>query len=148
MSHSNVTQMSHACHQAQEWLKELASHPPFEVEEQAYSYLRAVLHTLRDRLTLEEAVHLAAHLPTLIRGVYFEGWKPSKNPDKIKSANEFYRRVEESFGGLASGSSVDTVAGTNAVIAFLEAMIDPGEMRHVKAQLPQGLQDLFNAEAA
>jgi uncharacterized protein (DUF2267 family) len=148
MSHSNVTQMSHACQQAQEWLGELTSRKPFEVEEQAYSYLRAVLHTLRDRLTLEEAVHLAAHLPTLIRGVYFEGWKPSKNPDKIKSAQEFYRRVADSFGGLASGSTLDTVAATNAVLAFLDAMIDPGEMRHVKAQLPQGLQELFDAAAA
>ena len=148
MSHSNVTQLSHAIQQAQEWLKDLASSPPFEVEEQAYSYMRAVLHTLRDRLTLEEAVHLASHLPTLIRGVYYEGWKPGKNPEKIKSAREFYRRVEDSFGGLASASGVDTVSGTNAVLAFLESAIDPGEMRHVKAQLPHGLQEMFKADAA
>jgi uncharacterized protein (DUF2267 family) len=147
MSHSNVTQLSHAIQQAQEWLKALASRPPFEVEEQAYSYMRAVLHTLRDRLTVEEAVHLASHLPTLIRGVYYEGWKPSRNPEKIKSAQEFYRRVEDCFGTVSRASGVDTLAGTNAVLAFLESTIDPGEMRHVKAQLPQGLQELFKEAA-
>jgi uncharacterized protein (DUF2267 family) len=148
MPHSNVTQLSHACQQAQEWIKNLASRPPFEVEEQAYAYMRAVLHTLRDRLTVEEAVHLASHLPTLIRGVYYDGWKPASAPDKIKTQQEFYQRVEGCFGGLAHAGTVDTVSGTNAVLAFLEENIDAGELRHVKGQLPRDLQGLFATEAA
>jgi uncharacterized protein (DUF2267 family) len=31
-----------------------------------------VLHALRDRLTVEEASDLAAQLPMLIRGLYYE----------------------------------------------------------------------------
>ena len=148
MTHSNVTQMSHACHQAQEWIKDLAGRHPFEVEEQAYSYLRAVLHTLRDRLTMEEAVHFAAHLPTLFRGVFYEGWKPTKVPNKMKSLNEFYQHVEGQFGGGMQVRTVDVVAATSAVLAFLEEKVDAGEMRHVKGQLPRELQGLFTSEAA
>ena len=148
MTHTNVTHLSHACQQAQEWIKALAARSPFEVEDQAYSYARAVRHALRDRLTVEEAVHFGSQLPLLIRGIYYDGWKPSKVPDKIKSMTEFYARVEESFPGLARPTTIDPVYATNTVLHFLEEHIDPGEMRHVKGQLPRELQQLFGEEAA
>jgi uncharacterized protein (DUF2267 family) len=148
MTHTNVTHLSHACQQAQEWIKALAARSPFEVEDQAYSYARAVLHALRDRLTVEEAVHLGSQLPLLIRGIYYDGWKPSRVPDKIKSLNEFYQRVEEGFPGLPTASTIDPVFATNAVLRFLEERIDPGEIRHVRGQLPRELQQLFGEEAA
>jgi len=148
MSHTNVSHLSHACQQAQEWIKALAAHPPFEVEDQAYSYARAVLHTLRDRLTVEEAVHFGSQLPLLIRGMYYDGWKPSRVPDKIKSVSDFYARVEESFRGFVIASAVDPMEATDAVLRFLEERIDAGEMRHVKGQLPRELQRMFGQEAA
>jgi hypothetical protein len=42
-----------------------------------YQALCAVLHVMRDRLPVEEAVHLGAQLPMLVRGFYDEGWKPA-----------------------------------------------------------------------
>ena len=39
----------------------------------AYRAVRGVLHTLRDRLPVEESAQLAAQLPTLLRGVFYEG---------------------------------------------------------------------------
>ena len=39
-----------------------------------------MLHTLRDRLTVDVAAKLAAQLPTLIRGIYYEDWDPSRTP--------------------------------------------------------------------
>jgi uncharacterized protein (DUF2267 family) len=147
MSH-NVTQLNQAVQQAQVWIRQLASRPPFQVEEQAYSYTRAVLHALRDRLTMEEAVHLAAQLPTLIRGLYYEGWKPLQTPYKIKSLEEFYRAVDGAFGAYPRASTVDTAAATHAVLALLEEQVDSGVMRHVKGQLPRELLGLFSAEAA
>ena len=36
----------------------------------AYRVLRAVLHALRDRVTVDVAAKFAAQLPTLLRGVY------------------------------------------------------------------------------
>lgn len=148
MSHTNVTQLSHAAQHTQEWLKDLASRPPFETEDQAYSYLRAVLHVLRDRLTLEEAVHLASQLPMLVRGFYYEGWKPSRTPVAVKTPQEFFQRVDDELGGTAPATRVAAVAATHTVLEFLEDHVDAGELRHVKGQLPRSLQGLFPARAA
>ncbi len=55
------------------WLQELMKSLSMTRPHQAYSVLRAVLHVLRDHLTVDEAVNLGAQLPTLVRGFYYEG---------------------------------------------------------------------------
>ena len=62
------------------WLKELAEELGGKDRRYAYRALRGVLHTLRDGLPVEVAAKLAAQLPTLIRGVYYEDWEPSRTP--------------------------------------------------------------------
>jgi uncharacterized protein (DUF2267 family) len=39
----------------------------------SYAALRPVLHALRDRLTVQEAADLAAQLPLLVKGIFFDG---------------------------------------------------------------------------
>jgi uncharacterized protein (DUF2267 family) len=40
--------------------------------------LGAVLHALRDRPQIGLAVHLGAQLPLLVRGLYYDQWRPSE----------------------------------------------------------------------
>ena len=61
--------IAHAVQQSQEWLKELRDNAGLASETEALSVLRAVLHQLRDRLTINEAVQLGAQLPTIVRGM-------------------------------------------------------------------------------
>src|SRR5690348_4982934 len=67
---------------------------PKERRNQSYEVMRVVLHTLRDRLTVDEAAQLGAQLPLLIRGVYYEGWNPSRVPQKM-DREEFLLRVRQ-----------------------------------------------------
>jgi uncharacterized protein (DUF2267 family) len=55
----------------------------------AYGVLRAVLHQLRYGLTPEEVIDLAAQLPLIVRGVYFEGWRSARRSRKCGQKNNF-----------------------------------------------------------
>jgi uncharacterized protein (DUF2267 family) len=102
---------------------------------QSYAALRAVLHALRDRLTVEEAAQLAAQLPMLIRGLYYEGWKPASVPVKM-NREEFLGRVKQEFG-------FDVVGGTEHLIKIvLEALRDhvtQGEWDDIRSGMPRAL---------
>ena len=63
-----------------EWLRDVKAELGWDDEARAYQALRGTLHALRDRLPAGEAVHLAAEMPMLIRGLYFEGGSRSAAP--------------------------------------------------------------------
>src|SRR5690348_10409771 len=52
------------------WLKELMQELNSTDYKKTYLILRSVLHTLRDHLSIGEAVYLGEQLPMLIRGMY------------------------------------------------------------------------------
>jgi uncharacterized protein (DUF2267 family) len=108
---------------------------PRDLRNQSYSGLRAVLHALRDRLTVEETAHLSAQLPMLIRGIYFEGWDPSKVPVKMHR-DDFLQRVRQEFPYEVPGGSERLV---DVVIEALRSHITEGEWQNVRAGLPKDL---------
>src|ERR1700716_965562 len=61
----------------------------------AYRALRAILHALRDRLTVDEVAQLAAQLPMLIRGLYYEGWDPGIRLLKERHLEQFLARIDQ-----------------------------------------------------
>lgn len=139
--HVTVRQLSHATQQAQEWLNDLAGRTSFDGPAEAYSFLRAVLHALRDRLTVEEAAHFGQQLPMMVRGFYFEGWRPAMAPNDFETPEELYAQVQKSLGGLPSPSAPSISEATRTVLEFLEEHCDPGQMRHVRTQLPDRIVD-------
>jgi uncharacterized protein (DUF2267 family) len=76
--------------------------------ELAYHALRSVLHALRDRLTVNEANDLAAQLPMLIRGLYYEGWSPGSVPIRM-TREAFLQRIAQEFTYDLEGSYEDLV---------------------------------------
>jgi uncharacterized protein (DUF2267 family) len=144
-AHTTLPQFARSNQKAQEWLNELTDAQPFANQEQAYSILRATLHALRDRLTPEEVAHFGSQFPMILRGAYFEGWRPARAPNAYESADEFKEQVRASLGtGDAGVTELDTAI--LATLEFLSDRVDAGEMRHVTGQLPEAIAALFPAE--
>jgi uncharacterized protein (DUF2267 family) len=112
---------------------------PTERRQQSYDALRAVLHTLRDRLTVEEAVDLGAQLPMLIRGLYYEGWRPAKVPVKMNRA-EFLERIRQEFNFQVEGG-VELLA--QRVLQALRHYITEGEWEDVRSSMPKDLASIL-----
>lgn len=108
---------------------------------QALAALRAALHTLRDRLSIEQTAHLAAQLPTLIRGLYFEGWVPSHTPNRARHLEEFLDHLHHELGRNAIVLVEERVA--RAVFGVLARHVSPGAIDHIIDSLPREIRDLW-----
>jgi uncharacterized protein (DUF2267 family) len=91
MSATGVSNLDHSIEKANAWLAEVAREFGTEDRPFAYRVTRAWMHVLRDRLPVPVAAHLAAQLPELLRGIFYDGWNPSHVPDKFDEA-EYVRR--------------------------------------------------------
>jgi uncharacterized protein (DUF2267 family) len=121
------------------WLKEIGEQIGPD-RHRCYQALRAVLFTLRDRLTPDEAAHLASQLPMLVRGIYYEGYRPARKPDRIRSRDEFLQRIGEHLEQTRPLGADDAA---RAVFKILDHYLDPGEIAEVKQSLPQDIRTLF-----
>ncbi len=123
------------------WLNDICEEMGWEHDpHRAYHALRAVLHALRDRLHPEEAAGLAAQLPMLIRGAYYEGWHPAGKPVKARSRDEFLAPVAASFRG---DPEVRPAEVARAVFRVLKRRLTAGEIQDVIGVLPHDVQDLW-----
>ncbi len=124
------------------WLKDVASELGDGDRQYAYRVLRAVLHVLRDRLTIDVAAKLAAQLPTLIRGIYYEDWDPSRTPMPAHTVDNFLEHVVSE--GRFSGETEASVAVT-AVASVLRKRLTPSVIDAIMAVMPEKLRVLIEA---
>lgn len=142
MSEIDPAIIEHSVEKAHIWLKEVAKELGDQDRVYAYRALRAVMHSLRDRLTVDVAAKLASQLPTLIRGIYYEDWDPSRTPLAIHDVDAFLAHVAHE-GGMA-GETEASIAVT-AVARVLRAHVSPGEIDGVLAILPEQFKVLIEA---
>ena len=95
---------------------------------------------LRDRLTVEEAAEFGAQLPMLIRGIYYEGWDPTRKPVKERHREQFLARIQQHFKG---NGEINPEILAHAVFSVLAKRITGGEIEDVKHILPAEIRDLW-----
>jgi uncharacterized protein (DUF2267 family) len=122
------------------WLKDLAQVLGQSDRHRAYQALRATLHALRDRLTVEEVAQLGAQLPMLIRGLYYEGWDPTGTPLKVRHKEQFLARIEQELRGNVL---VDPEREARAVFTVMAQRVSEGEIENVKHVLPAEIRELW-----
>jgi uncharacterized protein (DUF2267 family) len=139
MSVTGLEVFDETVHKTNTWLKEIMEVLGPE-RRQAYQALRGVLHCLRDRLIVEEAAQLGAQLPMLVRGIYYESWRPAATPQKVRSGDEFLAQLGSHLPGARPFDPEDAA---RAVFQVLERHITPGEIEDVVSELPKEIRALW-----
>lgn len=139
MAFTGLEVFDRAIHKTNDWLKDIMYELNWEDRHRAYLALRATLHALRDRLSAEEAVQLGAQLPMIIRGFYYDGWKPSGKPGKIRQKEEFLSRVR----GELQGIEEDPERIVQAIFKLLAHRVSGGEIQDITGVLPAELRELW-----
>ena len=93
---------------------------------------------MRDWLQINESAHLAAQLPELLRGAYYEQWRPAATPVKKRSKADFIARVADSFKTDPMENPAQAIL---AVFELLSEKITRGEIEKVRHALPQELRN-------
>ncbi|MEV0402624.1 DUF2267 domain-containing protein [Actinoallomurus sp. NPDC050550] len=138
MSFTGVDSLDRGIHTTNRWLADIATGFGTEDRRFAYRVLRAWSHTLRDRLTVEAAAHLAAQLPDPIRGMYYDGWNPSHVPHKY-DVHEFAARFADE-AGIGREDVPKAAAIVTEVVLF---HVEPGAVAHAFGLMPIEIRALL-----
>lgn len=144
MSASGLPVFDETVHLTNIWLKDLMQELGWEDRHRAYLGLRLTLQALRDHLSVDEAVDLSAQLPMLIRGFYFEGWRPAHKPLRDRSQEAFIERIYQGFRQNPTDEPIDPAEVATAVFGLLSRKISEGEVEQVKKTLPKGIRELWH----
>ena len=134
--------------EGEQFVKKLAMDLGFpDDRDRAARTLRAVLHALRDVITIEEGVEFMAQLPMFLKAVYTEGWSLKGQLYKIHTMEQFVEAVRRHDGNVATRDfSSDDEIEKAAVLVFmaLHKYVSLGELEDIRAVLPKSLKPLFN----
>ena len=140
MATTGLDVFDRSVHKSNEWVRGLMERLGSDDRRYAYRVLRAYFHVLRDRLTVDEAAQLAAQLPHLLRGVFYEGWDPSRTPETYRDRETFLSRLAER--AQLAGPTEASVAA-EAATAVLRERIAEGEVEDVMQSLPTSIRTLL-----
>lgn len=129
-------------HQTMDWIYaiEEACHWDDDNQRRAFVALRAVLHQLRDLLTIEEAAHLSAQLPLVIRGIFFENWNPNPTTSEMIEKAEFLGSIAKL---LYPYQELDVEKTTRGVFQVLRGKLPPGEFDKIISTIPKEIRELY-----
>ncbi|RJQ30674.1 DUF2267 domain-containing protein [Candidatus Parcubacteria bacterium] len=123
-----------------EILKDIEDYFGWKDRNKAYLALRVVLHTLRDRLPVEAAAAFGAQLPMLVKGFYYDGWKPSAAPLKMSKA-EFIGEIERQIDPLSFEQKTENIV--KGILEVIEKHIEPAEIKKIKNLLPKDIREML-----
>ncbi len=142
MNSTGIRNLDNAIQTTNIWLRDLDAILGWDDRVKTYAALRTVLHALRDELIVEEAVDLAAQIPLIIRGLYYEGWVPAKTPRRERDLDLFLARVADNYSQSDAGR-IDPRWLCESVFTLLNTYVSAGEIDDVKNMLFSHLQDLW-----
>lgn len=122
------------------WIECIAQDMGSTDMERSYHILRSVLHAVRDRLPPNDAIHLAAQMPMLVRGFYYEGWHPSDKPEQYRHKQDFLKHLARDVPNL---DPTQRERAASAVFSVLSRELSSGEIEQVRHALPAEVREIW-----
>lgn len=141
MSRTGVDSLDRSIDRTNQWLHDVATSFGTEDRRLAYRVTRSWLHTLRDRLPVPVAAHLAAQLPELLRGVFYEGWNPSRVPAKY-DRDEYIAR----FARNAQIHTTEVQKAGRLVTAAMQRHLSAGIVDEAFGVLPADIRKMLRPD--
>ena len=116
--------------------------------DQAARILRAVLHALRNRITLDENFDLLSQLPMVLKAVYVDGWKPAKTVNQSSHLKDFLEEIRYADAQLAAydfGNDAKAKSMVLGVFRVLAQFVSAGELNVVVAGLPLEIKNFIKS---
>lgn len=114
----------------------------WENKDKTYQATKAVLQSIRDRLQIEEVIHLSANLPLIMKGMMMDGYTLKNKPERIRDLEGFLELVQVNYGA----SMRDIIEPEDAVVVVLNVLnsrMGGGELTKVAANMPEPIKRLF-----
>jgi len=140
MSAVGLESIDHTVQLTHIWINDLDARVGWENKHRSYRLLRTVLQAVRDWVMVEEAAGLGAQLPELLRGAYYEHWRPATTPVKKRSKADFIARIDNAFKADPISFTPDAVT---AVFELLSDKITAGEIEQVHHALTADIRALW-----
>jgi uncharacterized protein (DUF2267 family) len=123
------------------WLDDLMQDDAIGSDRQlAWHVLGAVLRAVRDRLPVELAAHLGAQLPLLVRGAFYDQFRPSDLPQRRRKLDEFLQPISEE---LAMTRPVNVREASRAVFRVLSRHVNRGQIEKVVRSMPDEVRAIW-----
>jgi len=122
------------------WINDVAVELDSDDQHYAYRVLRAFLHALRDHLSVDEAAQLSAQFPIFIRGIFYEGYAPSRMPDHARDLDSF---LEAIAGEALLAGETEASFAAEAASRVLNRHVSLGEAEDVLRALPAQIRELL-----
>lgn len=136
--------LERSAEKTRDWIEETAMMLGTDDRRAAYTTLQAVLHAVRDGMTVKQAALLAAELPDRLRWAFYEHWDPSRVPATYHDRDEFLRRVANEAGLSGPTEASWAVASVTMV---LRRHVSAVQIDRVLRLLPGQVRCLFELTA-
>ncbi len=120
------------------WLKEIEQELGQD-RQFAWCLLGATLHAVRDRLEPVLAADFGAKLPMLVRGAYFDGFKPAYRLVAGRSPNDFLEDIKTE---LNVAIEIDLLEAVRVVCDVIARHIDKRGAEDMWRALPDGIRTI------
>jgi uncharacterized protein (DUF2267 family) len=137
-----VSVFESSLHKSEAWITEMHNDLSWLSRDKVYHLLRAVLHALRDQLSVDEAAHFTSQLPLVLRGTFYECWNPKTKNSKGLTKQDFLETIRNNFDH-SDRLNFDLETGVSIALGVIMNHISPGEMEDVIQSSKPSLKMFF-----